>query len=132
MLFWLLTKSKSQNVKNIVDKLVLDGREEQNSYRKVYRPWGWFDSVTRVTDLRLSVSRSNQVQVLVYKSIIIERNTGLWLRALQTLFVGRKKLTLSENQSTYIPLGEKHRLSNPGNTPVEIVEVQSGGLSRRR
>ena len=46
-------KSKSQNVKNIVDKLALDGREEQNLHRKVYRPWGWFDSVDEVTDFKV-------------------------------------------------------------------------------
>lgn len=119
-------KSKSQNVKNIVDKLVLDGREEHNLHRKVYRPWGWFDSVDEGD--RFKVKR---IQVKPGASLSLQKHhhrAEHWVvvKGTAEIVCGEKKLTLSENQSTYIPLGEKHRLSNPGNTPVEIVEVQSG------
>ena len=120
-------KSKSQNVKNIVDKLALDGREEQNLHRKVYRPWGWFDSVDEGD--RFKVKR---IQVKPGASLSLQKHhhrAEHWVvvKGTADIICGEKKLTLSENQSTYIPLGEKHRLSNPGDTPVEIVEVQSGG-----
>lgn len=120
------SKSGSQNVKNIVDKLALGGREEHNLHRKVYRPWGWFDSVDEGD--RFKVKR---IQVKPGASLSLQKHhhrAEHWIvvKGTAEIICGEKKLTLSENQSTYIPLGEKHRLSNPGDTPVEIVEVQSG------
>ena len=120
-------KSKSQHVKNIVDKLALDGREEHTLHRKVHRPWGWYDSVDEGE--RFKVKR---IQVKPGASLSLQKHhhrAEHWIvvRGTAEITCGEKKLLLSENQSTYIPLGEKHRLSNPGDTPVEIVEVQSGG-----
>ena len=116
-----------QFTQNIVDKLVLDGREEHKLHRKVYRPWGWFDSVDEGD--RFKVKR---IQVKPGASLSLQKHhhrAEHWVvvKGTADIICGEKKLTLSENQSTYIPLGEKHRLSNPGDTPVEIVEVQSGG-----
>tara|TARA_Y200000002_G_scaffold371333_1_gene367867 strand:- start:362 stop:1822 length:1461 start_codon:yes stop_codon:yes gene_type:complete len=119
-------KSESQNVKNIVDKLALGGREEHSVHRKVYRPWGWFDSVDEGD--RFIVKR---IQVKPGASLSLQKHQHRaehWIvvKGTAEIICGEKKLTLSENQSTYIPLGEKHRLSNPYDTPLEIVEVQSG------
>ena len=119
-------KSESQNVKNIVDKLVLDGREEHSVHRKVYRPWGWFDSVDEGDGFIVK-----RIQVKPRASLSLQKHhhrAEHWIvvKGTAEIICGEKKLMLSENQSTYIPLGEKHRLSNPYDTPLEIVEVQSG------
>lgn len=119
-------KSSSQNVKNVVEKLIADEREERNLHRKVHRPWGWYDSIDQGT--RFKVKR---IQVKPGASLSLQKHhhrAEHWIVVKGTAEVtcGQKKLTLTENQSTYIPLGEVHRLSNPGDIPTEIIEVQSG------
>ena len=119
-------KSSSQNVKKVVEKLIADEREERNLHRKVHRPWGWYDSIDQGT--RFKVKR---IQVKPGASLSLQKHhhrAEHWIVVKGTAEVtcGQKKLTLTENQSTYIPLGEVHRLSNPGDIPTEIIEVQSG------
>jgi mannose-1-phosphate guanylyltransferase/mannose-6-phosphate isomerase len=92
-------RGNSQDVKNIVTQLENQGREEKNLHRKVARPWGWYDSVDEGEHFkvkRIQVTNGDQV------------------------------IKLKENQSTYIPQGQIHRLANRGSEPLEIIEVQSG------
>jgi mannose-1-phosphate guanylyltransferase/mannose-6-phosphate isomerase len=118
--------SRSQDVKRIVARLETDGRAEKNLHRKVHRPWGWYDSID--SGPRFQVKR---IMVKPGASLSLQMHhhrAEHWIVVQGTAEVtcGDKKLMLSENQSTYIPLGETHRLANPGKVPLEIIEVQSG------
>lgn len=120
-------KSRSQDVKVIVATLSQQGREEHTLHRKVHRPWGWYDSIDEGG--RFKVKR---IQVNPKASLSLQKHhhrAEHWIVVTGTAEItnGEKVLTLSENQSTYIPLGEVHRLANPGTIPLEIIEVQSGG-----
>jgi mannose-1-phosphate guanylyltransferase/mannose-6-phosphate isomerase len=120
-------KSSSQDVKHIVTQLQKTKREEHTLHRKVHRPWGWYDSIDEGS--RFKVKR---IQVNPKASLSLQKHhhrAEHWIVVTGTaeITIGDKILTLTENQSTYIPLGEVHRLANPGTTPLEIIEVQSGG-----
>ena len=119
-------RSQSQNVKKIVNSLEQKKRDEQTLHRKVHRPWGWYDSVDE--GARFKVKR---IQVKPGASLSLQKHhhrAEHWIVVTGTAEVtcGEKKILLGENQSTYIPLGEVHRLANPGKVPLEIIEVQSG------
>lgn len=119
-------RSKSQNVKHIVNRLEAQNREEKNLHRKVARPWGWYDSVDEGE--RFKVKR---IQVKPGASLSLQMHhhrAEHWIVVKGTAEItnGDLVITLTENQSTYIPQGQTHRLANPGNTPLEIIEVQSG------
>jgi mannose-1-phosphate guanylyltransferase/mannose-6-phosphate isomerase len=120
-------KSRSQEVKHIVAQLQVAKREEHTLHRKVHRPWGWYDTIDE--GARFKVKR---IQVKPKASLSLQKHhhrAEHWIVVTGTaeITIGDKVLTLTENQSTYIPLGEIHRLANPGTIPLEIVEVQSGG-----
>ncbi len=120
------SKSHSQDVKHIVNQLTTKKREEQNLHRKVYRPWGWYDSIDGGG--RFKVKR---IQVKPKASLSLQKHhhrAEHWIVVTGTAEItnGDEVLTLTENQSTYIPLGAVHRLANPGSIPLEIIEVQSG------
>jgi mannose-1-phosphate guanylyltransferase/mannose-6-phosphate isomerase len=119
-------KSKSQHVKKIVSDLIKLNRSEHALPRKVHRPWGWYDSIDEGD--RFKVKR---IQVKPGASLSLQRHKERaehWVvvKGTAEVICGDKTITLTENQSTYIPLGEVHRLSNPGSIPLEIIEVQSG------
>jgi len=116
----------SQDVKKIVSDLEQAARDEKNTHRKVHRPWGWYDSVDQGP--RFQVKR---ILVKPGASLSLQKHhhrAEHWIVVSGTAEVtcGDRKLLLTENQSTYIPLGEVHRLANPGKVPLEIIEVQSG------
>jgi mannose-1-phosphate guanylyltransferase/mannose-6-phosphate isomerase len=119
-------RSKSQDVKHIVNQLEAQQREEKNLHRKVARPWGWYDSVDEGD--RFKVKR---IQVKPGASLSLQMHhhrAEHWIVVKGTAQItnGDKVIVLTENQSTYIPQGQVHRLANPGTTPLEIIEVQSG------
>ncbi len=119
-------KSRSQDVKHIVNTLGQQAREEHALHRKVHRPWGWYDSVDEGE--RFKVKR---IQVNPKASLSLQKHhhrAEHWIVVSGTAEItnGDQVLTLTENQSTYIPLGVVHRLANPGSIPLEIIEVQSG------
>jgi mannose-1-phosphate guanylyltransferase/mannose-6-phosphate isomerase len=119
-------KSRSQDVKHIVDALGTEKRKEHAMHRKVHRPWGWYDSIDE--GLRFKVKR---IQVNPGASLSLQKHhhrAEHWVvvKGTADITCGDKNIVLSENQSTYIPLGETHRLANSGSTPLEIIEVQSG------
>jgi mannose-1-phosphate guanylyltransferase / mannose-6-phosphate isomerase len=119
-------KTRSQDVKHIVTQLQKTRREEHTLHRKVHRPWGWYDSIDEGG--RFKVKR---IQVKPKASLSLQKHhhrAEHWIVVTGTAEItnGDKVLTLTENQSTYIPLGEVHRLANPGTIPLEIIEVQSG------
>ena len=119
-------RTRSQDVKHIVKALADQGREEQTLHRKVHRPWGWYDSIDEGG--RFKVKR---IQVKPGASLSLQKHhhrAEHWIVVTGTAEItnGDKVILLTENQSTYIPLGEVHRLANPGSIPLEIIEVQSG------
>mgnify|MGYP003692594197 CR=1 FL=1 len=119
-------RSRSQDVKHIVNALQQQKREEHTLHRKVHRPWGWYDSIDEGG--RFKVKR---IQVKPGASLSLQKHhhrAEHWVVVSGTAEItcGDKKLLLTENQSTYIPLGEVHRLTNSGKLPLEIIEIQSG------
>lgn len=116
----------SQDVKKIVAELLQKRRGEHALHRKVSRPWGWYDSIDE--EERFKVKR---IQVKPGASLSLQKHhhrAEHWIvvRGTAEITCGERVFLLSENQSTYIPLGEVHRLANPGTIPLEIIEVQSG------
>jgi mannose-1-phosphate guanylyltransferase/mannose-6-phosphate isomerase len=119
-------RSRGQDVKAIVNALNANGRAEHVLHRKVYRPWGWYDSIDAGD--RFKVKR---IQVKPKASLSLQKHLHRaehWVvvKGMAEVTRGDKVLRLTENQSTYIPPGEVHRLANPGEIPLEIIEVQSG------
>jgi len=119
-------RARSQDVKHVVAALNSQDREERSLHRKVHRPWGWYDSIDEGG--RFKVKR---IQVKPKASLSLQMHhhrAEHWIVVTGTAEItnGDKTILLTENQSTYIPLGEVHRLANPGTIPLEIIEVQSG------
>jgi len=119
-------RARSQEVKQIVGTLTAQKREEHALHRKVHRPWGWYDSIDhgpRFQVKRIMVKPGASLSLQMH-----HHRAEHWIVVSGTAEVtnGDKTIVLSENQSTYIPLGQVHRLANPGKVPLEIIEVQSG------
>lgn len=120
-------KDRSQDVKEIVSYLKLQRRSEHIMHRRVYRPWGYYegvDSGDRFQVKRITVNPGAALSLQMHyqraEHWIVVKGTALVTR-------GDDIFTLTENQSTYIPQGTKHRLVNPDTVPLEMIEVQSGG-----
>jgi mannose-1-phosphate guanylyltransferase / mannose-6-phosphate isomerase len=119
-------RDQAQQVKVIVERLSSQKREEHQLHRKVHRPWGWYDSIDEAD--RFKVKR---IMVKPGASLSLQKHhhrAEHWIVVQGTAEItcGDKVIVLGENESTYIPLGEIHRLANPGKIPLEIIEVQSG------
>jgi mannose-1-phosphate guanylyltransferase / mannose-6-phosphate isomerase len=119
-------KDHTQDVKKVVDQLRRQGRSEGQIHRKVFRPWGWYDSVDsgeRFQVKRIVVNPGASLSLQLH-----HHRAEHWIVVSGTARVtkGETSFLLSENESTYIPLGTMHRLENPGCVPLEMVEVQSG------
>jgi len=119
-------KSRIQQIKEVVAQLKLEGRPEADVHRKIYRPWGYYDSLD-------AGSRFQVKRIVVYPGAALSlqlhhQRAEHWVVVRGTARVtrGEETFLLSENESTYIPIGTRHRLENPGKTPLEIIEVQSG------
>ena len=119
-------RDKAQSIKTVVKHLEDSGSPEGKAHRKIYRPWGSYTGVTegnRWQVKRISVKPGASLSLQMHhhraEHWVVVKGTALVERDGQEQLVG-------ENQSTYIPMGCKHRLSNPGRIPVEMIEVQSG------
>jgi mannose-1-phosphate guanylyltransferase / mannose-6-phosphate isomerase len=119
-------KTNSQSVKAIVAQLGQSGRSERNRHRKVHRPWGWYDNLDFGERFKV-----NRICVNPGASLSLQKHQHRaehWIvvKGSASVTCGDKTIALFENQSTYIPLGETHQLSNTGDDHLEIIEVQSG------
>ena len=119
-------KDRTQEVKHIVARLKAERRPQADAHRKVHRPWGWYDSVdagARFQVKRIVVKPGATLSLQMHhhraEHWVVVRGTARVTRGGETFLV-------AENESTFIPLGVKHRLENPGMVPLEIIEVQSG------
>ncbi|WP_163370196.1 mannose-1-phosphate guanylyltransferase/mannose-6-phosphate isomerase [Endozoicomonas acroporae] len=120
-------KDQVQDVKTVVESLKAAGRPEGNLHRKVYRPWGAYDSIDmgeRFQVKRIMVKPGARLSLQKHyhraEHWIVVKGTAL-------VDIDGKEVLLTENQSTYIPIGAVHRLENPGKFDLELIEVQSGG-----
>ncbi|MHB1585968.1 MAG: mannose-1-phosphate guanylyltransferase/mannose-6-phosphate isomerase [Acidiferrobacteraceae bacterium] len=119
-------KDRVQEVKELVQALGADGREECKHHRKVHRPWGSYESVDagdgfQVKRLIVHPGASLSLQMHHHRA-----EHWVVVRGAARVTCGDNEFMLTENQSTYIPMGSRHRLENPGMIPLEVVEVQSG------
>jgi len=119
-------KDSVQNVKVIAEKIKSEARTEWKNHREVYRPWGKYDSIDnggRYQVKRITVKPGAALSVQMH-----HHRAEHWVVVSGTAKVknGEKIFMLSENESTYIPLGVVHSLENPGKVPLEIIEIQSG------
>lgn len=119
-------RDRIQQVKDIVGQLKTNGRTHAISHRKVYRPWGTYDSIdmgARFQVKRITVKPGGTLSLQMH-----HHRAEHWIVVSGTAEVTRddEVILLTENQSTYIPLGVTHRLRNPGRLPLELIEVQSG------
>jgi mannose-1-phosphate guanylyltransferase/mannose-6-phosphate isomerase len=119
-------KEKAQDVKEIVSRLKAQRRAECKTHRQVYRPWGSYEGIdagARFQVKRLSVKPGAQLSLQMH-----HHRAEHWVVVKGTARVtcGDQVFNLHENESTYIPMGERHRLENPGNIPLEVIEIQSG------
>jgi len=119
-------KSHAEEVKQVVANLQQRGLREATEHRHAARPWGEYDSISeghrfKVKRITVKPGASLSLQMHHHRAEhwIVVQGTARVMR-------GDEVFLLSENQSTYIPIGEKHRLENPGTIPLEIIEVQSG------
>jgi mannose-1-phosphate guanylyltransferase/mannose-6-phosphate isomerase len=120
------SKDKAQDVKQIVNQLKARNRDEVKVHRRVYRPWGSYEGIDegqRFQVKRLSVKPGASLSLQMH-----HHRAEHWVVVKGTARVtcGDNVFNLHENESTYIPPGEKHRLENPGKLPLEVIEVQSG------
>jgi len=120
-------KDCAQEVKKVVDHLKLNGRSEHDQHSRVYRPWGWYESIDdgdRFQVKRIMVKPGAKLSLQMH-----HHRAEHWVVVSGTAVVTRDGTdeVLTENQSTYIPIGVKHRLENPGKLPLHLIEVQSGG-----
>lgn len=119
-------KSKAQNIKEIVSELSSEQRSEATTHRKVYRPWGAYDSIDK--DLRHQVKRITVKPKQRLSTQLHYHRAEHWIVVSGTAHVtiGEEKKILTENQSIYIPSGMAHCLENPGIIDLELIEVQTG------
>ena len=122
----VVPRHQSQNVKQIANTLKKANRDESEIHRKVYRPWGDYESIDnaeRFQVKRITVNPGEQLSLQKH-----HHRAEHWIVVNGTAVVtcDDKEFLLSENQSTYIPIGAVHRLENPGKIPLELIEVQSG------
>ncbi len=119
-------RDRTQDVKKIVQRLKEAGRDEAQSHPRVYRPWGWYETIAlagRFQVKRIMVNPGAKLSLQMH-----HHRAEHWIVVSGTAQVtcNDKVFLLGEDQSTYIPLGNKHRLDNPGKIPLEIIEVQTG------
>ncbi len=119
-------RSRVQDVKGVVERIKAGQGTEADTHRKVRRPWGYYDSIDqgeRFQVKRIVVQPGARLSLQLHhhraEHWIVVRGTARVVR-------GDEQFMLSENESTYIPIGVQHRLENPGKLPLEIIEVQSG------
>lgn len=120
-------KNSAQDVKKVVDHLKRNGRSEHEVHSRVYRPWGWYEGIDageRFQVKRIMVKPGEKLSLQMH-----HHRAEHWVVVSGTACVtcGDDVKLISENESTYIPIGATHRLENPGKLPLHLIEVQSGG-----
>jgi len=123
---FIATQDKAQEVKSIVESLQDDGRDEGVMHRKVYRPWGWYDSIELGEHFQVKKLHVNPGAKLSLQMHHKRAEHWVVVSGTATVINGEEVLTLKKGDSTYIPIGVVHCLENRASKPLEVVEVQSG------
>lgn len=120
------SKDRVQDVKQIVTQLRAEGRKEANLHRRVFRPWGFYQGITVGDRFQVKLITVNAGAILSLQMHHHRAEHWVVVKGTARITKGEESFLLSENESTYIPLGVTHRLENPGVIPLELIEVQSG------
>ena len=120
------SKKNSQDIKHIVEKLKNNNRSESENHRKVYRPWGYFDSIESGLGFQVKRIFVNPGAKLSLQKHTHRAEHWVVVKGVALVKCGDQTFKLEQNQSTYIPKGEIHRLENHGNQTLEIIEIQTG------
>ena len=123
---FIATQDKAHEVKAIVGSLQSDIRDEGDAHRKVYRPWGWYDSIEHGSNFQVKRLHVNPGEKLSLQMHHKRAEHWVVVSGVATVTNGNQELTLTKGQSTYIPLKTTHCLENKTDEPLEIIEVQSG------
>ena len=119
-------KSKSQEVKNVVNLLKEHGISEGQEHKKIYRPWGFYESIIDEERWQVKIINVKPGEKLSLQKHHHRSEHWIVVSGTANVEIDGKQTTLHENQSSYIPIGSKHRLSNPGKIMLKLIEVQSG------
>jgi mannose-1-phosphate guanylyltransferase/mannose-6-phosphate isomerase len=122
----VVPKGRVQDVKELVGQLKKAARSESSLHREVFRPWGSYDSIDQGERFQVKHLRVKPGGVLSLQLHNHRAEHWVVVSGTARITCDEKVFLLSENQSTYIPLGAKHRIENPGDQPLHIIEVQSG------
>lgn len=120
------TKDRTQEVKTIVKRLTMEKRPEVRLHKKVFRPWGSYECVDSGERFQVKRIMVNSGATLSLQRHFHRAEHWVVVKGTAHITNGDQTIILTENQSTYIPLGAKHRLENPGTIPLEIIEIQTG------
>jgi mannose-1-phosphate guanylyltransferase len=120
------SKDNTQNIKNIIKLLKKNNRTETNNYRKVYRPWGYYDSIDAGLGFQVKRIMVNPGAKLSLQKHQYRAEHWIVVKGIASITLKDKVFNLSENESTYIPIGEIHRIENKEKMPLEIIEIQTG------
>lgn len=120
------TRAHVQEVRKIVARLKAEGRCEVSENARVYRPWGWYETLARSERFQVKHILVKPKERLSLQMHHHRAEHWVVVRGTARVTCEDKVFLISEDQSTYIPLGCKHRLENPGRVPLELIEVQSG------
>lgn len=119
-------KTNSQAINLFVGQLGVQQRKEKNTQRKKHRPWGWCDSIDEGKRFKVKRIQVNPKARLSLQKHLHHAEHLIVVKGTAENIIYEKVMLLTENQSAFIPLGEVHRLANPGFIPLEIIEIQSG------
>lgn len=119
-------KKNNQNLKKISEVLAAEERDEQTQHRKVLRPWGWYDNIDHGTRFKVKRILVNPGASISLQMHYHRSEHWVVVSGVAEIIKGSETVLLNENQSIYISAEEVHRLTNPGESPLEIIEVQSG------
>jgi mannose-1-phosphate guanylyltransferase / mannose-6-phosphate isomerase len=121
-----VSRDRAQDLKLMIDKLTAGGREERLSHRRVYRPWGSYETVDLDSGFQVKRIVVNAGARLSLQKHAHRAEHWVVVRGMARVTRDRDVFDLVANQSAYIPLGAVHRLENPGKEPLHLIEVQSG------
>ena len=119
-------KDSAQHVKKIVNRLITENRTEAENHRLCYRPWGYYDSIDKGERFQVKRITVNPGASLSLQMHHHRAEHWVVVNGSAEVTCEDKTILLTENESTYIPVGHKHRLHNPGRVPLHMIEVQSG------
>jgi mannose-1-phosphate guanylyltransferase / mannose-6-phosphate isomerase len=121
------SKAEAQSVKTLVEKFEREGRESVINHQKVHRPWGWYERLALGDRFHVKCIMVNPGATLSLQSHYHRSEHWVVVKGAIEVTKDDQVIMLSENQSTFVPVGSKHRMKNPGKIPAFLIEVQSGG-----